>query len=325
MNKWLEERLACPRDRAELTRERCDQLVCSNGHRYPLIDDIPIMLINEAEPTHRYCSQTFEKMRNRNEIQNVFDASTEVDSFVQSEIVGTCGSMYQHLKGRLKRYPIPKLRGLDFGEGKYLLDIGCNWGRWCISAAQSGYVPIGIDPCLDAIRAAYRVSHQLGVSAIYLVADARYLPFRSDSFDVVFSYSVLQHFDKEIVSQCLSEISRVLKIQGKSLIQMPNKFGLRQLFNQIKTGFRERGHFPVRYWSPGELIKLFNRCIGPSQISTDGFFSLNVQGSDKDLLPFLYRRIIDTSEFFRELSQRVSFLKYIADSLYINSANGKTT
>ena len=56
---------------------------------------------------------------------------------------------------------------------------------------------MGIDPSLDAVLAARRVSRQLGVEASFVVGDARFLPFANDSFDTVFCYSVLQHFSKE--------------------------------------------------------------------------------------------------------------------------------
>ena len=86
-------------------------------------------------------------------------------------------------------------------NGELLLDIGCNWGRWTIAAAQRGYRPIGIDPSFEAIVAARRIARQLGVDdARYVVADARKLPFADGTFDVVFSYGVLQHFSKSDVA-----------------------------------------------------------------------------------------------------------------------------
>lgn len=41
--------LACPADRAPVVREG-DRIVCTQcGRRYPIRDDIPIMLVEEAE------------------------------------------------------------------------------------------------------------------------------------------------------------------------------------------------------------------------------------------------------------------------------------
>jgi uncharacterized protein YbaR (Trm112 family) len=47
----LLEILVCPNDRGELTYLEAEQvLVCGTcGYRYPIRDDIPVMLIDEAE------------------------------------------------------------------------------------------------------------------------------------------------------------------------------------------------------------------------------------------------------------------------------------
>jgi SAM-dependent methyltransferase len=199
------------------------------------------------------------------------------------------------------------------------LEIGSNWGRWCIAAAQRGYRVVGIDPSLRSILAARRVARQLGVPALYLVADGRYLPFADATFQQVFSYSVLQHLSKQDVGTVLPEIRRVLQPSGRCLIQMPNVFGVRCLYHQARRGFRETRDFEVRYWTVPELKRVFGSAIGPSQVAVDGFFSLNPQISDVRLLPRRYRPIVHASEGLRQLSAAVPPLAYVADSLYVTS------
>jgi 2-polyprenyl-3-methyl-5-hydroxy-6-metoxy-1,4-benzoquinol methylase len=191
MDKWIEEHLVCPRDYKNL-KARDNVLVCSAGHTYPYIDGIPIMLLKEAKPTHGEYYKTFEQLITDRSLYPIDDEINRdaVDPYVQKVVAATCGIMFKPLINKLSRYPIPELP-LPQSSGQYFLDIGCNWGRWCIAAARKGYIPIGIDPSLDAIRAARRVAKQLGVSVNYLVADARYLPFSTKKFDIVFSYSVL--------------------------------------------------------------------------------------------------------------------------------------
>ena len=240
--------LVCPRDRLCL-HEEGDDLVCEHGHRYAVIEGIPILLVSEAEQTHIEGTRALVLAESRDVASlpqfNVADG--EVDPFVRAAIGGTNGSLYEHLVGKLKEYPIPRLR-LPDGEGKLFLEVGCNWGRWCLAAAAAGYRPIGIDPSLKAIRAARRVARQLGVEASYVVGDSRFLPFRTEVFDQVFSYSVLQHLSKSDARESLREIHRVLRIGGEALIQMPNVFGIRCLYHQIRRGFREASDFEVRYW-----------------------------------------------------------------------------
>jgi len=244
--------------------------------------------------------------------------SSEIDPFVQRNIAATNGAFYVPVIGKLTEYPIPNLH-LPQGNGKSFLEIGCSWGRWCIAAARNGYRPTGIDPSLKGIRAARRVAQQLGIEAEYLVADGRSLPFPDESFDQVFSYSVLQHLSKTNARKTLCDIQRVLRPGGNCLIQMPNVFGIRCLYHQIRRGFRETRDFEVRYWTASELISAFQQEIGPAKVFVDGYFSLNPQISDLRFMPRRYRAIVHLSEALRKMSKYFSPLMYVADSLYVSA------
>ncbi len=311
--------LVCPRDKQALRRDQ-EGLVCGRGHCYAVIEDIPILLVSDAEQTHIEGTRSLAVAESRDvsSLPKFSVAPDEIDPFVRNVIGATNGGLYQHLVGTLKEYPIPRLR-LPAGENKLFLEVGCNWGRWCIAAARAGYRPIGIDPSLKSVRAANRVARQLGIEAAYVVADGRYLPFRDQSLDQVFSYSVLQHLSKENAITTLWEIRRTLRAGGGALVQMPNVFGLRCLYHQIRRGFREARDFEVRYWKPAELVAAFDNAVGPSELSVDGYFSLNVQPTDLHLLPTRYRALVHVSEALRRASDKAPFLVKVADSLYINS------
>ncbi|MGH7806798.1 MAG: class I SAM-dependent methyltransferase [Thermodesulfobacteriota bacterium] len=244
--------------------------------------------------------------------------SCKVDPVVSFLIGATNGIAYKHLIGRLNDYPIPELP-LPKSSGERFLDVGCNWGRWCIAAERLGYVPVGIDPSLGAIMAAKRVAKQLKLSTKYIVGDGRFLPFPDRSFDVVFSYSVLQHLSYENVKQVLSEISRVLKPNGRCLIQMPNRWGARCLYHQAKRGFRKARDFEVSYWSIRELKKEFGEAIGNTKIFVDCYFGLGLQKADIPLMPVFKRFIIHFSEFLKPISRKLFFLVYMADSVFVES------
>ncbi len=217
-----------------------------------------------------------------------FNVPREIDPFVQRAIGATNGSLYQHLAGNMKEYPIPHLR-LPAGDGKLFLEIGCSWGRWCIAAARQGYRPVGVDPSLKGIRAARRVAAQLGIHAHYIVADGRHLPFADETFSQAFSYSVLQHISRDEVRSTLAEIHRVLRPGGGSLVQMPNVFGIRCLYHQVAPPLLRSPRLRGPLLDSASTALRLRRHVGPSRISVDGYFSLNAQFSDLRFLPWKYQ------------------------------------
>ncbi|MEJ7849621.1 MAG: methyltransferase domain-containing protein [Pyrinomonadaceae bacterium] len=327
MNEWLRNNLVCPRDKQELDLKN-NRLVCPDNHIYPIISDVPIMLVDDAVSTHGYIEETlakvseFQASEELTETKEEAKGETEVDWFVQHEVPYTSGNLYFAVQNKLTRYPIPETR-LKQGSGERLLDIGCNWGRWSIAAARKNYRPVGIDPSLNAILAARRVSKQLGVECEFIVGDARFLPFADDAFDVVFCYSVYQHLSKENVRTSLDEVSRVLKTNGKTLIQMSNKYGIRQYQQHRRRGFTEGEGFEIRYWTPSELLETFKAKIGDTVMTTDCYFGLGIQNADADLLPVKYKMVVYSSAILRKLSQFIKPMVKVADSVYLHSINRK--
>jgi len=313
--------LACPRDHTPL-REDGDALACPAGHRYAIVDGFPILLRDDVPQTHWAATMALEEARGLGDPEAATAwvgreglADGEIDPWVQAAIGATGGNLYRTLIEQLTDYPVPRLPA-PAGEGKLLLDVGCNWGRWCLAAARGGYAPVGVDPSLDAVRAARRVARQLGVAASFVVGDARHLPFRSGAFDRVFSYSVLQHFAKPDACASLAEMRRVLARGGACQVQLANAFGLRCLYQQLRRGLRAPTAFEVRYWTPGEIRRTVRDAVGATELQVDGFFSLNAQAAEAHLLPRRYRAVVALSETLRRLSLRLPLLAWTADSLY---------
>jgi SAM-dependent methyltransferase/uncharacterized protein YbaR (Trm112 family) len=320
--EWLSDVLVCPRDRMSVER-RGDTLVCGPGHEYPIVDGVPVMLVEEVARTHPYCESTLAAVKRGGGTAERATAmgSDDVDDFVQQEIVKTNGFLYQELKGSLKRYPIPDIR-LPAGEGKTLLDVGCNWGRWTVSAARKGYRAVGLDPSLDAVLAATRVALALNVETWHVVGDARMLPFAERSFAVGYSYGVFQHFSKEHANEAIAELARVTEMSGTVLVQMANRFGLRQAYNATRAWISSNDdEFRIRYWTPRELQTTFARLVGPCELSVDGFFALNPQPADLDMLARRYAAVVRTSEALRRLAarQRCRLVGHVADSVYVRA------
>ena len=318
---WMLEHLVCPRHRCTLRREG-DELICPTGHAFPIVDEIPIMVLDDVKQTHWVASELIEMVKKYRggELIGIEQATTAtgIDPQVQGLVAYTCGNLYGPLVGKLERYPIPELR-LPTASGQTFLDIGCGWGRWSIAASRKGYAAVCLDPSLRHVLAARRVARQLGAPCRFVVGDARFLPFAPGIFDVAFSYSVLQHFSKADVRQVLASIAQVIKPAGTCIIQMPNGCGVRSLYHQVKRGFREAQTFDVRYWTPQELVSTFTDAIGETSISVDGFFGLGIQPNDIDMLPRHFQLVVRCSEALRRMANRAPWLGNLADSLYVTS------
>jgi SAM-dependent methyltransferase len=310
--------LVCPRDRAPLVAGD-GALRCAHGHSYPVVGGIPVLLRDDVPDCHPYFEESRRAGAEANGAAAEPASGDGVDPFVQQEIVKTNGILYRGKEGALSRYPIPAFP-LEAGAGRTLLDIGCNWGRWCVAASRNGFRATGIDPSLNAVRAAYRASRQLGQTPEFVVGDGRNLPFADQSFDVVYSYSVLQHFSKQDARASIAEAARVVKPGGTVLIQMANLLGARQLYNQARDTLRgETNLFRVRRWMPTELLKTFGELVGPARLSADGYFSLNAQAADLDLLAPFPRAVVRASEALKAVSRRVHGVAYVADSVFLEA------
>lgn len=341
IDPWFLRSLVCPIDKNAL-RLAGNDLVCDTGHRYRVVDGVPVMLVAGPSQTIELADASLGRAMadkrderapelyleslgiseaEKTELLQLPRNGGAIDPVVAFLVAATNGLLYRHLIGALDRYPIPELP-LPDGHGRRLLDVGCSWGRWSLAAVGRGYDVVGIDPSLGAVMAARRVARQLGVAARYLVGDARYLPFAGAAFDVVYSYSVVQHFSEADAKRSAAEIGRVLRAGGVAKVQMPTRYGIRCLYHQARRGFRAARRFEVRYRTLPQLRRLFGHAVGPARFEADCYFGIGLQASDAPLMNRPMRAVIATSETIRRASRRVPALTWAADSVFVEATKG---
>jgi uncharacterized protein YbaR (Trm112 family) len=326
--------LACPVTGSPLTIQG-DALVSSEGRSYPVINDVPVLLPPGGNDTLEciaagrraavrgdvdpyYIEALGCNDEERRGIENLIANGSKIDPVVNYLVAATCGNLYKHLIGRLDEYPIPEFRIKD-GRERVLVDIGCNWGRWCVAAGRAGFKPLGVDPQLGALMAAKRVTKELGIDAWFVCADARQLPLRAGTVDYGFSYSVLQHLSHEDVARVLTGLSKAMKPGAESFIQMPTNVGLKGLLHRAKQGFKAPSGFDVRYWPLGQLKEVFGCLIGSTDFSVDCFFGIGLQAADARMMPLPFRTAITASEVLRAISAVLPPVTWLADSVYVHS------
>ena len=328
--------LQCPRDHSDLhVAER--HLCCALGHRYPLIEGVPIFLLAEKEQTIGIASASLEAAQSgiggplyintlglsedekRGIERDWLVAGSDVDPTISYLVGATSGIGYVSLIGRLTGYPIPNIP-LDDGAGELLLDVGSSWGRWSVSAARKGWRVVGIEPSLGAIMAARRAFSGKESEIFFVCGDARFLPFKADVFRCVFSYSVFQHFSQIDAKRAVAEIGRVLRPDGFSKIQMAHKGGIRSRYVRMCLNDTNIGTFRVRYWSLASIRRVFERNIGPSSLIAEAFGGLGLLSEDRNYVSIKAKLLIGISEFMKKLSYLFPLVIWLADSIYVVSA-----
>lgn len=334
VNPALLSLLECPRCHAALVASP-DTVICAEGHTYPVVDGIPVILLPEKDQTIGVALRSLEAANNRIGAPSYIESlgiseeqkvelrqrcqgdDSDPQNIVSYLVAATCGLAYENLIGKVDTYPIPRTP-VGIGNGRLLLDVGCNWGRWSVAAAREGWKVVGIDPSLGAVLAAKRAFCNVP-DLLFVCGDARFLPFKAASFDCVFSYSVLQHFSETDAELALGEIGRTLRRNGYAQIQMANRAGFRSAYVRTRRNYLDMGIFRVRYWSLKQLQNTFSRLIGPSSIIAEAFGGLGLLPEDRNLVSTKGRLLIHLSELAKGIARYVTPLKILADSVYVIS------
>jgi SAM-dependent methyltransferase len=155
---------ACPRCRAPLCAGSSAYVCRGCGASWPIVRGVPRFVDSE----HYVGSFGYQWRRHR---------TTQLDSRLQHESEETFASK----------------TGLspDDVRGKLVLDVGVGTGRFSDVVARWGGIPFGVDLSLAVLSARRNLSRY--PEAFVGQADLFRLPFRPESFDIVFSIGVLHH------------------------------------------------------------------------------------------------------------------------------------
>jgi len=140
-------------------------------------------------------------------------------------------------------------RVLDLGTGQAILDLACGQGRHTLELARRGFSDVyGLDRSHFLINKARQINQQEGLKVKFREGDARKLPYQADSFDVVMvlgnSFGYFENLEDDL--KVLSEIFRVLKPDGKFLLDLADGSYLKEHFNPRSWEWLDRQYFVCR-------------------------------------------------------------------------------
>jgi SAM-dependent methyltransferase len=119
--------------------------------------------------------------------------------------------------------------------------------------ASQGAVVVGLDISHVVTRRARENARGENFDPALLRADIRAIPFRDESFDVIYTMGTIEHIDE--YRQTIGEIRRVLRRGGTAIIGVPNFWDpfLRPLLVQVLTLMDRYPYAPEKAFTRAEL------------------------------------------------------------------------
>jgi ubiquinone/menaquinone biosynthesis C-methylase UbiE len=109
-------------------------------------------------------------------------------------------------------------------RGGSILDVGCGAGLTCLELVRRGFQVSGIDISPKMIDRARAEAAQQRLDCEFQVGMANELPYPDNHFDTVIAMGLLEYVEQD--GPVLTEIYRVMRADGRLILNMPNATSL---------------------------------------------------------------------------------------------------
>jgi ubiquinone/menaquinone biosynthesis C-methylase UbiE len=159
-----------------------------------------------------------ERERAKESVREFWEASPCGSQYPEAE-AGTEAYFAQLEQSRYELEPfIPSFAQFERSRGRDVLEVGFGLGTDFMQFARAGAQLHGTDLTQAAANAVRKRLAYEGLAADVRVGDAEALPFKDDSFDLVYSWGVLHHTPN--TEMALSEVRRVLRPGAEARIML---------------------------------------------------------------------------------------------------------
>ncbi|MGB9561252.1 MAG: class I SAM-dependent methyltransferase [bacterium] len=149
---------------------------------------------------------------------------------------------------------------LNLGDisGKKILEVGAGTGRDSFKLASMGASVFVVDYALNAIKIIENLNKESEFNVIPVCGDAFKLPFKDETFDIVFHQGLLEHFRNP---KCiLDENYRVLRKGGYIVVDVPQRWHIYTIIKHILIATDKWFAGWETEYSYPQLVRLLSQC-----------------------------------------------------------------
>lgn len=243
------------------------------------------------------------------------------NSWMIKSVASTQGRHYLDQDNKITHYPEYNLPVPYVNKPSIMLEIGSGWGRWLIAADKKGYIPIGLDIKMDHIQSVMRTMRDHNKNAYVVMADMENIPFKPGVFDLVWSFSVLQHAHINKVTSCLGHVNRILNKDGFVLVEVPNSKGIRNrgIVESQKPYWNDVNSLCLRYYTLDEYKEMFTKAFGNFRATIHSLVGIGVLPDDLKHVTWKQKPAVAASLLSTAIARVIPGTKNIADSYYIRA------
>jgi SAM-dependent methyltransferase len=237
------------------------------------------------------------------------------------QVASTQGLHYLDQDNNITHYPQYNLPvPAPKKENALMLEIGSGWGRWMVAGSKKGYIPLALDFDIRHIKSVHQTVKDHGLNAYGVVSDMQNVPFKDGIFDLIWSFSAMQHVHRNKLLSCLGHVNRVLNKDGFALLEFPNRNGIHNRMGKVEQErpfWNELNHMAVRYYTLKEYEEMFKPIFGNFKAEIHSMLGIGVLPDDLGQVTWKNKPLVALSLLTTAVAKVIPGFKGLADSFYI--------